>query len=643
MRRFCGALMAALLLGPMAEAQTITPAPGGGGGGSGTVNSGTAGQLGYYSSSGTAISGENFATIGQGGLGNASGSGLGLRQVFQSGATTINTYGDSITAGTGATTNLLGYASLLSLDEAATPTNYGLSGYYGCDVNTGEIFNTIGAIVATAKNATQTLMSGTNDANFKGTGTYETGVYQLCHQAGIAWLAVPDAYKIHAQAGLLSGTWAADTNFYTGIAEVSTTNGSSISMTLTTNGGPIYLWYKVSDASAGTFTWQLDGGAATSVNAFTTPTIASVLSAGVAMVRITGVSAGSHTVLVTVTSATGAGNSVSIIGVGSPAPALLSSTTPHYQPPAVYVGGVIRQQSDANAAATLAYNNDALADVNLLKGDGLNVTFIDVRSYVNATTDMANALHPNNIGHQHLRDAWEAQMQFAPGFSGTLTNAPLQQNNPIASGYQYYINPNLSFQHDTSALNPGVLAYLDTSGNEAGMDMGWNATTNQYNARIFGVNNVIGVALSICNTANTTQAGCSDKLWLDKASGNVHVAQALENGASGIIGSATLPTIASGFGTSPVAPAGGTSNGTWAFQVTIGTGGTATSGVLTMPAALHGWNCSATDETTTSATAFVTKQTADTTTSVTLGNFNTSGAAAAWNASDVLQISCVGR
>ena len=97
-------------------------------------------------------------------------------------------------------------------------------------------------------------------------------------------------------------------------------------------------------------------------------------------------------------------------------------------------------------------------------------------------------------------------------------------------------------------------------------------------------------------------------------------------------------TLPAGFGTTPSIVA---SNGTASFQINVGTGGTATSGVITMPAATTGWNCNANDITTTSATVFMTKQTASTTTSVTIGNFNTSGAAAAWVASDKINMTCV--
>lgn len=102
--------------------------------------------------------------------------------------------------------------------------------------------------------------------------------------------------------------------------------------------------------------------------------------------------------------------------------------------------------------------------------------------------------------------------------------------------------------------------------------------------------------------------------------------------------STTAPTIGSGFGTSPTIVA---SNGTAAFQVNVGTGGTASSGVITMPAAVNGWSCSAADVTTQSSSVFLTKQTASTTTSVTITNYNTAGAATAWVASDKINMMCM--
>lgn len=102
--------------------------------------------------------------------------------------------------------------------------------------------------------------------------------------------------------------------------------------------------------------------------------------------------------------------------------------------------------------------------------------------------------------------------------------------------------------------------------------------------------------------------------------------------------SATAPTISSGFGTSPSVTAGTATS----FRVNVGTGGTATNGVIALPTATNGWNCTCADITTKSSTVYLCKQTADSTTTATIGNFDAAGAAAAWAASDILAVNCTG-
>ncbi|WP_041249560.1 glycosyl hydrolase family 28-related protein [Gluconacetobacter diazotrophicus] len=107
--------------------------------------------------------------------------------------------------------------------------------------------------------------------------------------------------------------------------------------------------------------------------------------------------------------------------------------------------------------------------------------------------------------------------------------------------------------------------------------------------------------------------------------------------ASSLVSSSTAPVIASGFGTGPTLQ----TNGSAAFSVTVGTS-PGSSGVLTLPAAYHGWVCDAADITTQSATVFQTRQTGSTTTTVALANFTTSGAQAPWLAGDTLLVKCSG-
>jgi hypothetical protein len=97
------------------------------------------------------------------------------------------------------------------------------------------------------------------------------------------------------------------------------------------------------------------------------------------------------------------------------------------------------------------------------------------------------------------------------------------------------------------------------------------------------------------------------------------------------------PTLLSGFGENPSLIA---ANGTGAFRINVGTGGTATTGVIGLPVATTGWNCFATDITTRNATVDLTKQIASTQTSATMGDFTNQGSPGAWAPSDVLAVSC---
>lgn len=107
--------------------------------------------------------------------------------------------------------------------------------------------------------------------------------------------------------------------------------------------------------------------------------------------------------------------------------------------------------------------------------------------------------------------------------------------------------------------------------------------------------------------------------------------------------SSAAPTIGSGFGTSPTVPF---NNGTSAFTINVGTGGVATSGVITMPtASANGWVCHVQNQTAVLANVgdARTVQIASSTTSVTVENQTIStGAVLAWTASDILVLSCDG-
>lgn len=101
----------------------------------------------------------------------------------------------------------------------------------------------------------------------------------------------------------------------------------------------------------------------------------------------------------------------------------------------------------------------------------------------------------------------------------------------------------------------------------------------------------------------------------------------------------TAPSALIGFGTSPSIVS---SNGSAAFRINVGTGGVATSGVVTMPNSPNGWACNAQNISSANSTQFLTRVTGMTATSITLANFDAAGAAAAWAGGDNLMVQCTG-
>jgi hypothetical protein len=106
-------------------------------------------------------------------------------------------------------------------------------------------------------------------------------------------------------------------------------------------------------------------------------------------------------------------------------------------------------------------------------------------------------------------------------------------------------------------------------------------------------------------------------------------------GGNLIATSTTLPTIGSGFGTSPTI----TAVNTFVFKVVVGTGG-ASNGSITLPTAVNGWLAFAADVT--SGSTLFLQLTASSATSVTFTSYSvTTGAAAPMSAGDVILVNAI--
>ncbi|NYF78250.1 SGNH/GDSL hydrolase family protein [Granulicella arctica] len=320
-------------------------------------------------------------------------------------------YGDSITAGaTLADPATQAYPALVAQDENLTLANNAISGDQACDVPTRQIFANADSpsLVAPPK---YSLLIGTNDVDRKGTGDYEA-IYILCHQAAIAWLALPVEYKVLANSTgvTTTGSGAIDTTNHWN-AWTTGALGSSISFTITTSSiGPIYAWPRIDDTNPGTYTYSLDGVVLGTGNTQTTPRIATGngTTNSLGLLRLPAVAIGKHVVTFTQTSA--GSNGMSIVGIGAPRKVETSTL------PTVLVGTIPFQlhgpHGDAcslSDAPCLKYIQDIQADVDLFSGDGLDVRLFDTRQYMFGTSsEMNDPLHPNAKGQIELSHAVEA-------------------------------------------------------------------------------------------------------------------------------------------------------------------------------------------------------------------------------------------
>ena len=143
---------------------------------------------------------------------------------------------------------------------------------------------------------------------------------------------------------------------------------------------------------------------------------------------------------------------------------------------------------------------------------------------------------------------------------------------------------------------------------------------------------------SLYDYAMVTPSGLAQIVGVPTGTSTFSVLNSLALGGK-LLASATAPTIASGFGTSPSIVS---SNGTATFRVNVGTGGTASAGIVTLPSgASTGWACSVYPQSIQAGA--VTLSTSYSLTSIQLTNYTLStGSALPWTSGEVLFVQCVG-
>ena len=310
-------------------------------------------------------------------------------------------YGDSITYGVNASSGY-SYLYLLSSALGESFTNYAVSGNQAADT----------AIISHNANYGAsdlvTLMIGTNDQWKYGTDTGKQALFSQFFTEIIADICFPA--KVHGRdAGMTyTGTWS---NTQPSWSQGKTTTVAGNTATATVSGTAVYVGVIKQDnlngnPISGTAEVYIDGVDEGQIGTQATGmTTQNGNSYAPAAYRFGGLSSGSHTVEVKVTSAysdyRGTFYLEYIAGSQQAAtPNLYLSNIPHYTAAGyASVGG-----SDANLAAYNAMENTVMTNA---IADGANIHFVDAQSRVNQTFDVsADGVHPTNSGHLHIEGAF---------------------------------------------------------------------------------------------------------------------------------------------------------------------------------------------------------------------------------------------
>ena len=396
---------------------------------------------------------------------------------FTDGATTLATstiaavstanyqaFGDSISLGQTLPSAASGYVSQLAAGDGLLPANYAVSGAVACDILLFEVLgNQLSATQASSP--LSSLMVGTNDIDAHLSQPYEP-LFRQCHQADLAWLAIPREYKIlpgDPGANILSGAWTYDPGAFDlsifGTLYNSSGNGTA-RYNITTAGAPIYLWYLIGELP-GSFTIALDGVPTGESYSTEPPTpidsvIAAGLDAGYALMRFPA-APGPHTVDITLQSGT-----AGVLAVGTaPSPGLASVH------PTVLASDIPNQLM--SNALIAAYTQDIEANVALLSGDGLDIRFVPTQQFMHGTpAEMNDAVDPNVFGHTELAQAFESVLgsgSTAPytTFSNTAPTASVGFANPgtytVAAAYSGDHTYSASTATTTLTIVPQVATY----------------------------------------------------------------------------------------------------------------------------------------------------------------------------------------
>lgn len=324
-------------------------------------------------------------------------------------------FGDSLTAGNGASIEAKRFPNLIATQLEQTLTNDGVAGYMVMDMNIGKIYP------YTPDADVYTVLAGNNDFNGHGSDTNAFLGYKRGTLASFLWLLMPQDNIIETQESgwSFTGVWTNE-NLFTNV-NARYTSAVNATAEITIRGTAIYILYiKGEAADCGSFKIEIDA-----VNYTPTP-IDTCLGANGNIftgkapyaLRFGGLKSGSHTVVITNTIDT----KVSEIGyIASNDRIVGQASIDKTKGPNLFVGSAINLPAWINGSEALLYQyNDAKEEiVAQLKKDGFNIEYVDLNAAYNiVNTNFPLDIHPNDLGYAQIAEAFIGGISQAPALSG---------------------------------------------------------------------------------------------------------------------------------------------------------------------------------------------------------------------------------
>ncbi len=348
--------------------------------------------------------------------------------------TTLTAFGDSITEGNAASDSTNRFVNIITAVKRWSLVNHGVS-WSGVADAADNIYGT-----SISASNPYLYMIGTNDVRIYAEDQTLRTVFQEAHLAELAWLGLPADVKITGRSPRVSyaGSWGDSPGLGPvgyGIGKSSFTQGDSA--TFTVAGRILLIGTIVADGNGGEFSLTVDGASQGRFRCYAATSVLTHRGRTYAPkgIRLSGLSDGNHLVVVTVTSPTHPQNRVYFDWAAGIQAQTAFST--------VYAGSVPRFGSDSIYGWTgWKYSTMIAANARTLRGDGLDIQYVDVAGYMDQHADLEpDSVHPNDAGHRHIAQAYlDAIDRPAEGAAvpriqwGGIVNGFTGQYTPVAPG-----------------------------------------------------------------------------------------------------------------------------------------------------------------------------------------------------------------